>query len=47
MTPAEGAATDSQATIRGFHSTSDYLRHLVAVDGRKIAMEGAKRGTAR
>lgn len=47
MTPAEGAATDQQALARGFHSTSDYLRHLVAVDGRKIAMEGAKRGNIR
>lgn len=47
MTPSEGAAADEQATARGFHTTSDYIRHLIAVDGRKIAMEGASRGAAR
>jgi hypothetical protein len=39
MTPAERAAADKQAAERGFHDTSAYVRHLVAVDGRKIAME--------
>jgi hypothetical protein len=39
MTPAERAAVEKQAAERGFKDASAYVRHLVSVDGRKIAME--------
>ena len=45
VTAAERAAADKQAHSRGFHTASDYIRHLIAVDGRKIAMERGTRGS--
>lgn len=39
LTDAEKAAASAQARQRGFSNESDYLRHLIAVDGRKLQFE--------
>lgn len=42
MTPGEKAKTEAQAALRGFGSTSDYIRKLVNEDAARIDTKRSK-----